>query len=82
MNLYHNSHKIFYRNPFGAVPCGETISLKLEIRDCDEETEVYLNYISENQGVKNNRMSLYSKEDKSKTFELKIYNLILFYSQM
>jgi 4-alpha-glucanotransferase len=28
-NAYHNSHDVFYREPFGAVECGQTIAFRL-----------------------------------------------------
>ena len=27
----HNSHDLFFRSPFGAVPCGQKITLSLKI---------------------------------------------------
>ena len=32
LQVYHNSHDSFFRKPFGAVPCGTTIRLRVEIR--------------------------------------------------
>ena len=29
LNAYHNSHDLFYREPFGAVACGQRITLRL-----------------------------------------------------
>ena len=28
---YHNSHELFYRNPFGAIPCGTEVTLRLRV---------------------------------------------------
>ncbi|HHX50302.1 MAG TPA: 4-alpha-glucanotransferase, partial [Clostridia bacterium] len=32
LQVYHNSHDSYFRRPFGAVPCGTTIRLRVEIR--------------------------------------------------
>lgn len=31
--FYHNSHDIFYRSPFGAVCCGQTIRIRFKVED-------------------------------------------------
>jgi len=36
IQAYHHSQQSFFRNPFGAVPCGRKVSLKLEIRSAVE----------------------------------------------
>ncbi|MFZ5945205.1 MAG: glycoside hydrolase family 13 protein [Bacillota bacterium] len=28
--IFHNSHDVYYRNPFGAVPCNQEVRLKIE----------------------------------------------------
>lgn len=33
MNVYHNSHDLRDRNPFGAVPTGTRIELGLDVTD-------------------------------------------------
>lgn len=50
--IFHNSHDLFYRNPFGAVPCGQKVTLKIEVykpvekvilrlwKNCQEEQQV------------------------------------------
>ncbi|NMA68465.1 MAG: bifunctional glycogen debranching protein GlgX/4-alpha-glucanotransferase [Desulfitobacterium sp.] len=30
--LYHNSHESFFRNPFGALPCGQKVKLRLLVQ--------------------------------------------------
>ncbi|TCS81076.1 glycoside hydrolase family 13 protein [Tepidibacillus fermentans] len=30
--IYHNSHDLFYRNPFGAVPCNQQVELKIKLQ--------------------------------------------------
>ena len=37
--IYHNSHDLSFRNPFGAVPCGEKVSLSLELNSCPEHVD-------------------------------------------
>ncbi|MCL1851780.1 MAG: 4-alpha-glucanotransferase [Peptococcaceae bacterium] len=32
MDIFHDSHNGFFREPFGAVPCGETVTLRLAVR--------------------------------------------------
>ena len=33
MQIIHHSHEAFYRSPFGAVPCGATLMLRLRVWD-------------------------------------------------
>jgi|GEM_PF-5432343 len=42
LKVYHNSHQDEYRSPFGAVPCEETLRLrlKLELNKEESNTEV------------------------------------------
>jgi 4-alpha-glucanotransferase len=38
--MYHDSHNIFYRNPFGAVETNTNIKLRLELSPCDSLDDV------------------------------------------
>jgi len=37
--IFHNSHDVFFRNPFGAVSCGQRITLQLQIAEAQETVE-------------------------------------------
>ncbi len=36
--FYHDSHNLFYRNPFGAVPCGQALLLRANVAATTPET--------------------------------------------
>ena len=38
LKVYHNSHQDEYRSPFGAVPCEETLRLRLKLELIKEES--------------------------------------------
>ena len=40
--IFHDSHNQFFRNPFGAIPCGKTIDLALEINSQTQPESVFL----------------------------------------
>ena len=42
MNICHHSHKPFYRTPFGAVPCGTPVTLRLRVWDVPKSPHVML----------------------------------------
>ncbi|MDQ0300661.1 4-alpha-glucanotransferase [Salibacterium salarium] len=44
-DLYHNSFQLQYREPFGAVPKGSNVSLKLDIHQWYKVSQVNLHYI-------------------------------------
>lgn len=61
MNIEHNSHNLFYRKPFGAVKCAETVQMRLAASGMgipaavnfvytedgtDKETKIKMSYIS------------------------------------
>ena len=33
LKIYHNTHDLFYREPFGALPCNSTVKLKIQTFD-------------------------------------------------
>ncbi|CAA7602780.1 Glycoside hydrolase superfamily [Acididesulfobacillus acetoxydans] len=41
-NAYHDSHNLFYRNPFGAVPCGSRVRFRLKTRSMFPVEACYL----------------------------------------
>lgn len=42
LKVYHNSHDLFYRNPFGAVTCGQKVVLRLETQSGCPVKECFL----------------------------------------
>ncbi|MEW6662306.1 MAG: bifunctional glycogen debranching protein GlgX/4-alpha-glucanotransferase [Bacillota bacterium] len=40
--VYHNSHDLFYRNPFGAVTCGQKVVIRAETRSSSPVKECFL----------------------------------------
>lgn len=40
--LFHDSHQLFYRNPFGAVLCGHKIILRLKVYSNSKNIDCYL----------------------------------------
>ena len=51
--IFHDSHDITYREPFGAVPCGETITLRLKMCSSIALSNIYLRLWREGQRKKN-----------------------------
>jgi len=60
--VFHNSHDLFYRNPFGAVSCEEKIILKLEVYQPVEK--VFLRLWKNNKEELVDMHLLESKEEK------------------
>ncbi|MFV9509700.1 glycoside hydrolase family 13 protein [Tepidibacillus sp. LV47] len=40
--IYHNSYDLFYRNPFGAVPCKQQVELKIKLQRTNKIDKVTL----------------------------------------
>lgn len=77
LKVYHNSHEVFYREPFGAVPCGQKIILRL--RNLSEKLidQCFLRIWENESHEKSVAMTNIIEEDQSKTrqiFEVE-YNL-------
>lgn len=47
--IYHNSQHVFFRTPFGAVPCGQRVDLRLELQSGLEVDAVILRFWQNNQ---------------------------------
>ncbi len=65
--IVHNSHELYYRNPFGTVPCNHKILLKIKIRSKKPPKRVILR-LWHNGREKKIEMKLIEKKD-----EVKIY---------
>ncbi len=50
VKIYHNTHTLFYRNPFGALPCEDELELRLMVRAIDPLKEVILELYREEAG--------------------------------
>lgn len=50
-NAYHNSHDVFYREPFGAVTCGQKILFRLETFSTVPVETCFLRFWVKNQEV-------------------------------
>ena len=48
LKIIHDSHKEFYRNPFGAVKTGDTVRLYISVFNSKEPKQVFLRCWSEN----------------------------------
>ncbi len=48
--LTHNSHQAFYRSPFGAVPCGRQVTLRLAAEGEEKPGRVFLTLRREGEG--------------------------------
>ena len=51
MQLYHNSYFTEFRNPFGAVPTGSSVSLSLEIKTASVLHSVFLRLWNEEESL-------------------------------
>lgn len=62
--VYHNSHDIFYRHPFGSVPCSEKITIRIKIKGYDEYMHIALRIWIEGLGEKITGMQLIGEEEE------------------
>ncbi len=66
--IIHDSHQLFYRNPFGAVPCRSSIAFRLKIIGREEIQSVVLRMYG-----KNNTMDTYEMRSAKEINEERIY---------
>lgn len=70
--IFHNSHEIFFRSPFGAVACEEKISLSLEINCRDFVEAVFLRLWKYDKEEEVISMSLTENQGDRKTYKVQI----------
>lgn len=66
--IIHDSHQLFYRNPFGAVPCGSSITFRLKIVGPEEIQSAVLRMYG-----KDNAMDTYEMQPAKEINEERIY---------
>ena len=71
--IYHNSHDLYFRNPFGAVCCNAKIELKLEIISDVQIDEVVLRLWKNNTEEKVS-MYEYKKDGNKITYAAELYS--------
>ncbi|KNF07927.1 amylopullulanase Apu [Gottschalkia purinilytica] len=73
--IFHDSHNLYYRNPFGALECDSIVTLRIKITCSDNIEEVKVRLCNENVEGKSNEevhMNLIHDEDNIKIFEIKV----------
>lgn len=65
LDVFHDSQQLFYRDPFGAVPCGEKIHLRLRIYTPISEAVCELRFWEEEQ----EKILLMEKKQRDDIFE-------------
>lgn len=66
-SIFHNSHDLSYRKPFGAVDIGKYVSISIDV---DIDAEVYLNLIKFD--LSKYRKLMIKEDDKSNRFNIEI----------
>ncbi|MBM7836721.1 glycoside hydrolase family 13 protein [Clostridium sardiniense] len=66
-SIFHNSHNLSYRKPFGAVDIGKYVSISIDV---DIDAEVYLNLIKFD--LSKYRKLMIKEDDKSNRFNIEI----------
>lgn len=69
-DMIHDSHNLFFRNPFGAVSCGQKISLRLQVMGDDKVESVFLHLKRE--GFEEERIPMKFYPDHPRTYEIEI----------
>lgn len=69
--IYHNSQDVFYRSPFGAVPCNEKVTLALVLSTVDVEA-VFLRLWKYGREEEKLTMQLDENKDNKKVFRAEI----------
>ena len=70
MNVFHNSHELKYREPFGAVPTGEEVKLCIDADSFKSPVSCFL--IVKQEGGKEERFSMQPEEPGSTRFAIRI----------
>jgi len=61
--IYHDSQDLFYRNPFGAVPCNQIVNLKVKLQNLNNVEKVVVNLWRDGEGSKDLTMGrVYGEE--------------------
>ena len=68
--IFHDSHDITYREPFGAVPCGETITLRLKMCSSIALSNIYLRLWRDGAGEKRMPMHPVMPDDGQMVYEV------------
>lgn len=63
LDIIHNSQELFYRNPFGAVECGNVIDIKIKINKKHEVKFIDLNFVDDKGKESVIEMKLKDEED-------------------
>lgn len=58
ITLFHDSHQLRYRSPFGAVSTGTTITLQLDVEGVIDDDNIYLIYHIDSDDVQKIKMDL------------------------
>lgn len=66
--IFHDSHQTFYRSPFGAVPCGTTLRLSLEVHCSEPLQEVLVRLWKDNRMEEKITMRLQEKDGDRKVY--------------
>jgi cyclomaltodextrinase len=67
--IFHDSHKLNYRSPFGAVPCGEKVTLCLELANHLLTDAVFLRLWKEGSGEEKISMTLLNRGEGKQVYQ-------------
>ncbi|ABO49988.1 alpha amylase, catalytic region [Desulforamulus reducens MI-1] len=70
--IYHNSHEVYYRNPFGAVSCDERVILSLTIEIEEEAHSIFLRLWKHGREEEKIPMRLREGHGNKKTYQVEI----------
>ncbi len=70
--VFHDSHQLFYRNPFGAVECDTKIILRLKIICSQEPESVIIRIWQGNSRSRDMKMDLYSHNQEERIYQTEI----------
>ncbi len=75
--IRHDTHEIEYRSPFGAVPCGEEITLRLGLKTTSKIEGVFLRLWRNNDRVEDQELRLVKKQGNNDFYQTVITTSVL-----